>query len=250
VSGSIRPVHTFADNDTDNIQIVRIANGEWKPYTSEKLKHFGYISHIVSEAFLIEGVKVEYSFFPWARSLHMVKTGDYDCSIGWSKNIEREKYAYFSLPILEVNYSFFHLKAFQFNWDKLEDIKKYRTGSTIGYDYGAGFSAAQNSNEYVIDSVRSDEINFRKLLKRRINIFPMDVEAGYTLLNQHFPNERQMITHHKKSLYVTSDNLICTNKRSYGKKIVNIFNNGLKKIRERGIYDKYRGDSRKGKYLK
>ena len=46
---------------------ITLANGEWAPYLSKGLKHSGYMSHIVSEAFAEEGIEVEYVFLPWKR---------------------------------------------------------------------------------------------------------------------------------------------------------------------------------------
>lgn len=42
---------------------VRLANGEWAPYQSKSLKHGGYISHLVTEAFAAEGYDVEFVYF-------------------------------------------------------------------------------------------------------------------------------------------------------------------------------------------
>ena len=45
-------------------QVIRLANGEWPPYTSKDLPNYGLGSQIVSEAFAEVGIKVEYGFFP------------------------------------------------------------------------------------------------------------------------------------------------------------------------------------------
>ena len=44
--------HSFAE------ETIRIAIGEWPPYTSKELKHYGVVSRIVAETFALEGVKV------------------------------------------------------------------------------------------------------------------------------------------------------------------------------------------------
>ena len=44
--------------------VVGLTNGEWPPYTSQNLKNYGVFSPIVSEAFELEGMTVEYTFFP------------------------------------------------------------------------------------------------------------------------------------------------------------------------------------------
>ncbi len=43
----------------DSPKTIRISNGEWAPYMSENSAHYGLASHIVSEAFKLEGITVE-----------------------------------------------------------------------------------------------------------------------------------------------------------------------------------------------
>ncbi len=45
---------------------IRLTNG-WQPYLSKDVPHHGFASHIVTEAFALVGVEVEYGFFPWKR---------------------------------------------------------------------------------------------------------------------------------------------------------------------------------------
>lgn len=77
-------------------EIIRITNGEWMPFMSKEVRNYGFVSEIVSEAFLLEGVEVEYGFYPWVRSLELARIGQWDGTIGWAKTEEREKDFYFS----------------------------------------------------------------------------------------------------------------------------------------------------------
>ena len=65
-------------------ETIRIANGEWPPYLSKELKHYGVASRIVAEAFALEGVKVKYGFFPWGRAYAVVQRGEWDGSVIWT----------------------------------------------------------------------------------------------------------------------------------------------------------------------
>ncbi len=62
---------------------IRITNGEWEPYLSEHCYKYGLASHIVSEAFRLEGINVEWGFFPWKRSYEWAKDGSWDASAVW-----------------------------------------------------------------------------------------------------------------------------------------------------------------------
>ena len=91
-------------------ETIRITNGEWPPYLSEKLKHNGLASRIVREAFELEGIQVVYDFFPWNRSLMLAQTGEWDGTAVWLRSPEREQEFYISDPVVQSTYVFFHLK--------------------------------------------------------------------------------------------------------------------------------------------
>ncbi len=52
---------------------VCISAFEASPYISENYNHYGFVAHIVSEAFRLKGIKSEYDFFPPARALDLAK---------------------------------------------------------------------------------------------------------------------------------------------------------------------------------
>jgi len=70
---------------------IRITNGEWAPFVSKKLPHYGVASHIITKAYAKVGIKVKYGFFPWARAYDYVKEGSWDSTLPWIRNKEREQ---------------------------------------------------------------------------------------------------------------------------------------------------------------
>lgn len=92
----------------DDINVVRNATEEYPPYTSEKLKHYGIDSHIVSEAFRIEGIDVEYQFFSGARSYAMAKEGSVDGTLPWALRAERKQFFWYSDPVIQVDHEQFY----------------------------------------------------------------------------------------------------------------------------------------------
>lgn len=55
---------------------VVLSNGEWAPYLSENLPHYGAASHIVQAAFAAVDVEVRYEFYPWKRSYKLALEGE------------------------------------------------------------------------------------------------------------------------------------------------------------------------------
>ena len=160
-------------------ETIRITIGEWAPFLSKDLKHYGLAARIVTESFALEGVKVEYGFFPWARSKFFAQEGEWDGSAVWMHNSERAKDFLFSDSVVEVKNIFFHLKSYSFDWNTIDDLKGIPIGGTIEYSYGEEFQNAEKTGEIEVQRAPSDEINFRKLLAGRIKIFPCVLDNSY-----------------------------------------------------------------------
>ncbi len=230
---------------------VVLTNGEWPPYMSENLAHYGVVSLVVSEAFALEGVVVEYRFFPWKRSFSLARKGKFNGSVVWWKTPEREKNFIYSDPVLDVQYVFFHLKSAPFDWKTVEDLKGMEIGATKGYNYGDLFQNAEKNGEIRVQRVPKDELNFKKLLKGKIRLFPVDVEVGYTMLQNTYPPETvALITHHPTPIRSDPHHLILSNKIDRNKALVQLFNRGLKRLKESGKFDEYFAESRRGEYKK
>lgn len=230
---------------------VKLTNGEWPPYLSENLKYYGLASRIVTEAFALEGVTVEYSFFPWKRAFEMAKRGKWDGSVVWSINEQREKSFIFSDPVISDQSVFFHLKSVPFDWNSLEDLKGMKIGATLGYNYGDEFTEAEKNRRINVERVVTDEMNFKKILGNRMKVFVCDIAVGYSLLNKMYDKETvALFTHHPKTVkdslkYLMLAKLIPENDARMVK-----FNAGLKKLKESGKYDQFVQESREGESQK
>ena len=230
-------------------ETVRITNGEWPPFFSEELKHGGVTSHIVSEAFALEGINVRYGWFPWARALANAKTGDWDASIGWGKTPESEKDFILSDPILEGKIVFFHLKDYSLDWETLDDLKGIKIGAVIGYNYSVEFIEAERAGEITVERIGSEEQNFRKLLSGRIDVFVSNVDVGYAVLNKHFSDEEHdRITYHSTPYKINELHLLFSRKNKKSYRLLASFNRGLQELKNQGLYDQFYESSRKGEY--
>ncbi|MGI0119091.1 substrate-binding periplasmic protein [Zooshikella sp. RANM57] len=238
--------------------VVKLTNGEWPPYMSEKYKHYGVMSHIVSEAFKTQGIKVEYGFFPWKRAFKEAEAGkEWAGSIGWGKNAEREKTLLFTDPIIELKDVFFHRKDFQFDWNTVDDLKKYKIGASTGYSYGKAFDEAEKNKVIKVHRTAKDENNLKKVLDNKIDIFPATMEVGYEIIANKLPPAAQnMLTNHPKPLDVRAYHVIISKNAADGSKLVEAFNKGLQMLKDAckneskdvPCYDKLLSDNLEGKY--
>ncbi len=225
-------------------QTVNITVGEWPPYLSEKMENGGILMEIISEAFSLEGIKAEYKFYPWKRAYDYVKEGKHDASPGWTKTPERETLFYFSDPVFISQGVFFHLKSKPFDWKTVDDLKKFKMGGTIGYNYGEMIQGAEATGYISMDRVATDKQNLKKLLAKRIDIFPQLLEVGYYQLSEYFDdfNERfsqeeiQAVTHHPTPYRTASYYLILSRENPENEDICHRFNKGLESLIKSGKY--------------
>ncbi len=123
-------------------------------------------------------------------------------------------------------------------------------GTTAEYTYGDEFDRAVKDGVLTIESVPRDIQNIHKLLAGRFQIFPSDLDVGYELLNTNFsPVDIALITHHPKPVQQTGTCVIFTKVTpEKNQRLVELFNQGLAKLKESGAYDQMLEASRRGEY--
>ncbi len=227
-----------------NAEKITLANGEWAPYLSEKLKHHGYMSRIVKEAFAEEGIEVEYVFLPWKRGYEEAKKGVYAGSLIWGYNDDRAKDFLYSDTVATLGTSLFYNKDKPVDWKEPKDLSKYKIGGMIGYAYG--IEELEKSGTVKIDRIDNVEGNYRKLAAGRLDIVLEDTEvglesiAGYGLADKLVP--------HPQTLEPRKYSVIFSKNYPKAQELMEAFNRGLQKVIDDGRYDKYLQESRSGDY--
>jgi polar amino acid transport system substrate-binding protein len=221
-------------------ETVTLAIGEMPPYVSQDAEHYGFFCRIITEILSSNGLKTEYKFVPWNRAIIKTEEGYYDGTPGWYRTPERETAFYVSDPLADDTQSFFHLKTYPFEWNAIEDLKGIRIGATLGYNYGDQFSAAEKEGRILVDRVAKDETNFKKLLHKRIDIFPMNTLTGYSMLHTMFkPEIVSLFANHSKPVRSATLHLLLSRKVQRNEQLIILFNKGLRALKESGRYDEY-----------
>jgi len=217
-------------NETINLLI-----GEWSPYTSQNNAKGKIAEVIVKESFSLVDIDVVYEYYPWKRSYRNAKEGIGFGTFPWYKSEQREKdFIVTSEYLLETKTVFFHLKSLKFHWENYDDLKKYELGGTIGYtdvaflkDLGIG-----------VQLVPREELNFKKLLKHRIDLTTSSVIVGKTFINKLFEEKtRKLFTYHPKPLFGNKMYMLISKKVPNAQKLANKFDKGLRQLKESGRYE-------------
>ncbi|ETR68051.1 MAG: amino acid ABC transporter periplasmic protein [Candidatus Magnetoglobus multicellularis str. Araruama] len=128
-------------------------------------------------------------------------------------------------------------------------MNRYRIGVTRGYAYTKEFWEAGESGMLKLAVVAHDVQNIRKLLAGRIDIFPLEYAVFLSLITKQFdPDVAQKIGFHPKSLVEESTCLLFPKIREDSEKLMNIFNQGLNKLKQDGTYEKLTDNLLKGYY--
>jgi polar amino acid transport system substrate-binding protein len=125
----------------------------------ELLKETGY-----------EGTEIR--MYPWARAYNKALNDENTMIFTISRMKPREKLFHWTCPLFEIGYTVYKLKSRKdIKIDNLEDIRKYRLGLWRD-DARHHFFASRGFTK--IDVVAYDELNIRKLLHGRIDLYVGD----------------------------------------------------------------------------
>ena len=135
---------------------------------------------------------------------------------------------------------FFHLKSNPFQWQSYDDLKGINIGATIGYFYGNDFKKAVNDGKIIVDYAPNDELNFKKLVAERFSLFVANYITGYAIAQKALaPEEFSKITHSTRSVSKPSNHYVLFAKNVRGARLCQLFNKGLKKLKENGKLKQY-----------
>ncbi len=218
---------------------IRFTTGEWAPYISETLDHYGLFSQITTEAFASQGVEVEYGFFPWQRVFKLSRDGEWDGTIAYAKTAIREKYYFYSDSIYTGKYVLFNLKSHPFKWNKYEDLKGIKIGATRGFGgMGQEFIAAEEKKIIDVERVVDDSLSFNMLLLNRVQAVASDLDVGFELLNKLFDKKTvDLFTYNERIIQNAKYHLVMPKRLTKSASLIKKFNLGLAALKKSGRYD-------------
>lgn len=236
---------TFYVNST-HAAGIRIANGEWEPFLSEKLPFYGHTSHIVTKSFEASGVSVHYEFMPWGRAEKLVESGGIDASIIWVPTEDRKVFARFTETVLILEEVIFFNKPLHSNLEF--PLNNLKMGAPMGSEVSSYESLIEAGK---LELVRAKDIKtgFMMLINGRIDIFPLSKPIGLNMLHSQFSQKQRELVGYQSALkpIVNKYSVMISRKSSNAEHWVRAFNHGYKKLQDAGTIQEieqafYRGE--------
>ncbi|MGF1754763.1 transporter substrate-binding domain-containing protein [Vibrio makurazakiensis] len=218
---------------------LKIGVGEWPPYISESITENGFITHLVVDILKDAGYQSDVLFFPWKRVYSNGVKGNIDLTAVWMHKEEREADYIYSDPILNEQFVFFHLKDKPFDWQKLDQLWAYTIGGDLKYSYGAEFDQLLVDKKLTMVREHSPELNFRKLLKGRTDLYIQELNVGYSTLKTQLAEKQDQVTHHPTPVLNNYSYVLFPRSLEGSEQLVKEFNASLKAFRESGKYQEY-----------
>ena len=226
-----------------------ISTGEFSPLTDSQSKHSGFVNRIIREAFKRQGYSVEFRYWPWKRALEVARAGKVDASSFWYVSADKKNDFIYSKPISGHREVFFYLKKSKIpDWNKLEDFKGLRIGATQGFTYTEEFWQLYKDGVLEVQEATSDTLNFKKLLRGRIHLFPAAESVGWLELRRQTENPEKLVATLKKPLANQLGHLLFPKVNEKSKALAKAFNNGLKSMKKDGTIDNFKKELLKGTF--
>lgn len=233
-------------------EYLKIATCYWPGYVHETSAEKSFLSNLVTLAFQEVGIKVKYSFFHYKESYLKTKSGDFDLTLGWQKFKRDEKYFDYSDESYTEKISFFHLKKNAFEWENMKSLRELSIGAFYPGEwlpdyqlgtYGSHFMDFANKGEIDVNFTPSPFENIRGLLNGTYKIAPMNLQLGYSLINDLIEKkeDKDKFTHHGKPLNSKSYHYLLVSKKLPKERrvyILNSFKKGFEILQKKGVIKK------------
>jgi ABC-type amino acid transport substrate-binding protein len=174
--------------------VVTLATLDWEPYIGRKLPDQGYTAALIRAAYADQGWDVKIEFYPWARALHLARTGAVDGLMPEYFNSARKSEFQYSFPFPGGPLVLYKRRgdAISFSTDPMRDqdralraLKGKRFGVVRGYLNTPVFDAATYLKK---EEASDDATNLRKLVYRRIDLAVIDRRVAEHLIRTQYPD--------------------------------------------------------------
>lgn len=218
---------------------VFLASLDWPPYTMESLPH-GASEQVARKAFAAMGYTLVTEFFPWQRAVLMGRTDHR--FVGYYPEYQSTalKDCVFSAPMGESPLGLLERKDAHLKGKSLDDLKGTPIGVVSGYVNTPEFDSRVQLGQQMVEATTDDTSNMRKVLGGRIPAAVIDKNVmDYLLATQPLLKGHGDVLEFDPAPMAVKTLHVCFRNDEDGKKMAEIFNQGLRHIDVKAIMASY-----------
>lgn len=221
-------------------RVVTVATGEYPPYTGKQLANDGFVNHIIRLALESQGYQVHFEYLPWKRSFQSTNLGQFDMASYWVCEPEYADSFYCSDEIYKGNLLAYFRKTTPLpKWENIYDLKKFRIGATLGYEYVPEFHKAVEQGELDVLMVTDDKHSLNMLFNDRVDLVLLSDVAMQALLIKAFTPEHATLIHASDKPFLAYTAHVLFPKSREGSLVLkNDFNKGLSQLKRSREWDR------------
>jgi len=216
------------------IETVKLVADPYPPYQYKANNTVKGIDHdIITAAFEEYKIKTKTQLFPWEVCIEHMEMKKVDGIFQITITPEREKAFLFSKPFRTAKTVLFRntKTPVRFNKDVeiLCQLKRHKLGVLAGYSYDPRIDSLR---EPVRTEVKSQEMLLENLLRGRFDLAIMDLGVAAYLMEKMDMDGIERVEGYE----ITRQLHVAFQKHLY--ELISLFNAGLDKVREKGLYNK------------
>lgn len=218
--------------------IVLVSGDDYAPYADSRLPEGGMVTDLVKKAFAQTRHTVTLEWMPWARGLDEARRGKFAGTFPYLKNAERESDFWYSAEVVSVRSSAF-VKAGSkpLNFTDLASLAGTTYCLPIGWAPTPKLADMVKSGRIKLESPTSISSCAKMVALGRADYFVYgNIQTAQALKNGEVP-EGAIVMADSAPLELTPLYLIASKQLAGSEQLLKTFNQGLKAIRQNGIYD-------------
>lgn len=225
----------------DDKKVIGLTTLEWPPYEGEGLKDKGAHVVVIRAALAAVGYELNLGIFPWKRAIDYASNSkEYIGYFTEYHSDEIEANFYFSDPIGSAPIGFVERKDNPIKWNSFDDLAKYEIGVTDGYVNTAELDKRIASGVIKTQVVSDDLYDIKKVFSGHIVAAVIDPNVlNYYISTDPKLNGANKVIQFNPKILDEKKHYICFRKTPEGLKMMQIFNEGLKKINAKELISNY-----------
>lgn len=158
------------------VAAMELSSLEWPPYTGANLTGEGSLSQLLRQALATRDEPLVIHFQPWSRAIRSATT-EPEIVGYFPRYYANDDRCLYSDSIGTSRVGLAIRTDVSVDWDKLEDLSKYRIGVVRGYRNAPEFDALVAKGTLQVKDATSDELNLLKLVYGRLDAAVIDEQV-------------------------------------------------------------------------